>query len=419
MTKVKVLLRVKDAKGNVRCEVKQNADTGLLRIVGEIDWWKNSSDDFRVALDTMKQSGITKLKAYINSPGGSVWEANEIYNLIVAFCPEEHRSVDIGAMCASAATTIALAFPQKNTRVFQNVTWMMHNCQIGVYGEKKDLISFAKLLENLENTYRKNWAKRMSVSETFLKNKMDETWWLTAEELIKYNIASSVINENDQVPTDARQVFNKLEIKDLPAVLNKALPPAEEKPTEPQNLETKMKNFILLFMAAMGGALNSYFPKKAEDATEAEMVAGLTKAFADKDAKITELTNSVTAKDTEITNLKNTVKKHNDDMIKALLDVAQNVEKKITAETRKIYEEQAPVLGYDGLSKILNAIPARTSVKNQINNPAPDNKGGEKEEEREEPKFSEGPGGSRVYNGAGDQKTVLHRMMVEQSKAKK
>ncbi len=414
--KVKVLLRVKDAKGNIRCEVKQSSDTGVIRIVGEIDWWKNSSDNFRVALDTMKQNGITKLKAYINSPGGSVWEANEIYNLIVAFCTEENRSLDIGAMCASAATTIALAFPQKNTRVFQNVTWMMHNCQIGVYGEKKDLISFAKLLENLENNYRKNWAKRMNISETVLKNKMDETWWLTAEDLIQYNIASSIISENDQVPTDARQVFNKLDVKDLPAVLNNMLPPAENNNPEPNPIVNTMKNFFLLLMASLP-SLKNLLPT-AENSTEADMVAALSKAFNEKDSKITELTNSVTAKDTEITTLKAQVKKHNDDMIKALLDVAQNVEKKITAETRKIYEEQAPVLGYDGLSKILNAIPARTSVKNTIETGGgAATAGGKKDDEREEPEFAEGQGGARIYNKDGNQKAVLHRMMVEQSKA--
>jgi ATP-dependent Clp protease, protease subunit len=417
--KVKVLLRVKDAKGNIRCEVKQNADTGILRIVGEIDWWKNSSDNFRVALDTMKQSGITKLKAYVNSPGGSVHEANEIYNLIVAFCSEENRSLDIGAMCASAATTIAGAFPQKNTRAYQNVTWMMHNCQIGVYGEKKDLISYAKLLENLENTYRKNWAKRMGISETFLKNKMDETWWLTAEELIKYNIASSIIDDNDSVPTDTRQVLNKLDVKEFPSVLNKVLPPEEEKKPEPVTKTNTMKNLILLLMASMGAFVKNYLSGK-EDATEAEMVAALTKAWNDKDNKITELTNSITAKDTEITTLKAQVKKHNEDMIKALLDVAEKTEKKITAEARKVYEEQAPILGFDGLSKILAAIPARKSVKDSLENgntnPAAGGKG--KDDEREEPQFTKDENGGRVYDKPSNQQAVLQRMMIEQSKQK-
>lgn len=411
--KVKVLLRVKDAKGNVRCEVKQSADTGVLRIVGEIDWWNNSAESFRAALDTLKQNGISKLKAYINSPGGSVWEANEIYNLIIAFCPEDNRSADLGAMCASAATTIAGAFPQKNTRAFRNITWMMHNHRVGIEGEQRDLLSYANLLGNMDSNYRKRWATRMNISETVLKNKMDTTWWLTADELKTYHVISSIIDEEDVVPADTRNVFNKLEIKEIPAVLNKVLPPAENNP-EPKPIENKMKNFILLLMASLP-SLKNLLPS-AENSNEADMVAALSKAFNEKDSKITELTNSVTAKDAEIKKLNDQVKKHNDDMIKALLDVAQNVEKKITAETRKIYEEQAPVLGYDGLSKILNAIPARKPVKDTIENNG-GNSRKEKDDEREEPTFNEGQGGARIYNKDANQKATLHRLMVEQSKA--
>lgn len=410
MTKVKVLLRVKDAKGNVRCEVKQSTDTGVLRIVGEIDWWNNNAEGFRNALDAMKQNGIAKLKAYINSPGGSVWEANEIYNMIVGFCPEENRTLELGAMCASAATTIAGAFPQKNTRAYQNITWMMHNSKVAVYGEQKELISYSQLLGNLDTAYRKRWAKRLGISETVLKNKMDATWWMTIDDLKQYNIIADVIDSDDTVPVDARQVLNKLEINELPAVLNKALPPAEEKKEEPK--QNAMKNFILLLMASLASVKNYL----KEDSSEAEVVAALTKAFNDKDTKITELTNSVTAKDAEITKLKNQVKQHNDDMIKAALDVAQNVEKKITADQRKVYEEQAPVLGYDGLSKILAAIPARRSVKDSIETPVP-NKKGKEEEEREEPEFSKDENGNRVYDKPSNQREVLHRVMLAKSKA--
>lgn len=414
MTKVKVLLRIKDAKGNVRCEVKQSTDTGVLRILGEIDWWNNNAEGFRNTLDSMKQNGITKLKAYINSPGGSVWEANEIYNLIVTFCPEENRTLELGAMCASAATTIAGAFPQKNTKAFKNITWMMHNTQTGVYGESKDLMSYANLLASLDASYRKQWSKRMGISETVLKNKMDSTWWLTADELIQYNIISGFIDQEDVLPADARQVFNKLQIKELPAVLNKALPPAVEKPVEPTNQFT-MKNFVVLLMAALGTSIKNFLK---EDATEAEVVAALTKAFGDKEAKILELTNSVTAKDAEITKLKDQVKQHNDDMIKALLDVAEKTEKKITAEQRKVFEAQANALGFKGLSEILNGMPKRTSVKDSIENPLNSGKSKketEKEDEREEPEFTRDENGGRVYNKASNQREVLLRAV--QSKA--
>lgn len=408
--KVKVLLRVKDAKGNVRCEVKQSTDTGVLRIVGEIDWWNNNAEGFRNALDVLKQNGISKLKAYINSPGGSVWEANEIYNLIVGFCAEDNRTLEIGAMCASAATTIAGAFPQKNTKAFQNITWMMHNAQVGIYGEQKDLLSYAQLLGNLDANYRKRWAKRMNISETVLKNKMDGTWWLTIEDLKTYNVISGVIDQDDSIPTDARQVFNKLDIKELPAVLNKALPPAEEIKVEQK--QNAMKNFVTMLLATLPALKNLLTP----ESNEADAVAALAKSFGEKETEIATLKQQLKAEQDKVTNLNKEVKQHNDDMIKALLDVAQNTEKKITAEQRKVYEEQAPILGFAGLSKIINAIPARKSVKDTVETPAA-GKEKPKEEEREEPEFTRDDNGGRVYNKASNQREVYHRAMLSKQKA--
>jgi ATP-dependent protease ClpP protease subunit len=294
--KVKVLLRIKDPKGNVRLEVKQSADsqTGIIRIIGEIDWYSNNANDFRNALDQMKANGVVNLKCYINSPGGSVMEANEIYNLIIAFCPEENRSVDIGSMCASAATTIAGAFPQKNTRAFKNVIWMMHNNQIGIQGEEKDLLSYATLLGNLDAAYRKRWAARMGVTEKFLKTKLDAEWWLTSEDLKTYNVISSVIDEDDKVPVDARNVFNRIVTNKIPEAINKTLPASVEEiaEQEKQTLKNKMKNLFLLLIATLP-SLKAYLTN--ENATDAEITASLAKAFNEKDAEIAKLNNSVTA----------------------------------------------------------------------------------------------------------------------------
>jgi len=179
-----------------------------------------------------------------------------------------------------------------------------------------------------------------------------------------------------------------------------------------------MKNFVTLLMASMT-AIKTYL--KNENASEAEVVAALTQAFGEKETKITELTNSLKVSEDKVKELNTQVENHNKQMIKARLDLAQNVEKKITAEQRKVYEEQAPTLGYDGLDKILNALPARTSVKLQLEDPK--NAGKKKEgeqEEREEPEYVEKENGARVYNSnKKNQGEVYARMVLAQAKASK
>lgn len=218
----KSLLKISN-KGELQCEVVQLADEAELKILGEIDWFTNNAASFRQALESMKQNGVKNLKGYINSPGGSAWEANEIYNLIVSFCNPENRSLTLGAVCASAATTIAGAFLKENTRAYKNTVFMMHNHRVGIEGEEKDLLSYAKLLSNLDAEYRKRWASRMGISEVVLKNKMDSTWWLTSDELVRYNVVSGFIDMEDAAPSNTALVFDKLKITNLPAVLNKSL----------------------------------------------------------------------------------------------------------------------------------------------------------------------------------------------------
>jgi ATP-dependent Clp protease protease subunit len=423
---------MKDAQGidRVRCEIKQGADTGYVRIDGGIDWYQNNANGFLSAINSMKAAGIDKLMCYINSPGGSMFEANEIYNIIKSFSTEDKRYLEIGALCCSAATTIALAFSKANTTGYSNLTYMMHNPTTDMYGaEVKDLESGINLLTNMKEGYVKMMATRTGLSKTQISNKMDATWWLTAEQCLQYSLIGSIKDEQAPVPQDAAQIFNKFHFENVPAVLNKVIfkevdqVEEEEEPiVQPSNdvskIKTQMKNFVTLLMASMT-AIKTYL--KNENASEAEVVAALTQAFGEKETKITELTNSLKVSEDKVKELNTQVENHNKQMIKARLDLAQNVEKKITAEQRKVYEEQAPTLGYDGLDKILNALPARTSVKLQLEDPK--NAGKKKEgeqEEREEPEYVEKENGARVYNSnKKNQGEVYARMVLAQAKASK
>jgi ATP-dependent protease ClpP protease subunit len=421
--KVKVLLRVK-VKDQIRCEIKQSSDTGLLRIEGGIDWWNNNAAQFRTALESLRQAGITKINLYLNSPGGSVYEANEIYNQLNAW--EGQKTLTIGALCCSAATIIALAFKKEDTEGYNNLSYMAHEPRLSIMdATETDLYSSATLLANTKKVYVKLMAARTGLTESAFTKKMLATWWLTADDCLQYNLIGKIKDGVASVPVDAAAVFNQYKFENVPDVLNSLItPPEEEEVNEEEEQEEKisqdktifnMKQFILLLMASIAG-IKTYITN--ENASEADVVAALTKAFGEKDSKITELTNQLKTEKDSVVELKAKIEDHNKQMIKALLDVAQNTEKKITAEQRKVYEEQAPALGYDGLSKILASLQPRTSVKDVLNNKAekPKNtENDEQEEEREEPKFTIGENGARIYNSAAGktQKDLVYASMAK------
>jgi ATP-dependent protease ClpP protease subunit len=428
--KVKVLLRVKvkDATGaeHLRCEVKQSADTAIIRIEGFIDWWVNNSAKFRAAIDALKNAGIKKLELYVNSGGGSVSEAFEIANILRTWTDD--KTLTLGALCASAATYLILPFDKKHVKSYRNITAMMHNPQALIEGEEKDLLSGAKLLANTKKIIIKEFAARMGLTDTQLSNKMDATWWMTYQDLVDYNLVGSSVEGNDELPKDTAKVFNQMKYENVPVVLNKALGiellNIEEEDTDPSGesgkgtnpLKTTMKNLIQLLMVSMT-ALKAHLTD--ENANEAQLVAALNKVFTEKENKITELTESLKTEQDKVKNLNTQVENHNAAMIKARLDIAQNNEKKITADQRKVYEDQVKnkKLDFEGLDAILNAIPARVTLKQQLENNAGGGKGAgkEKDEEREQPEFVETNEG-RLYNKAGNQRDILNRMIAEQSK---
>lgn len=415
----------------MRCTVKQSAEAGYIRIEGGIDWWSNNAAQFRAAVDQLKNSGVKSLEVYLNSPGGSVFEANEIANILDSWKGEKYLT--IGALCCSAATNLILPFDKKNVKAFSNITAMMHNPTISIFdAEEKDLLSNAKLLANTKKTYVKKMSARTGMSETQLSNKLDGTWWMTIQDLLDYNLVGSKVEEQDSLPPDTKNVFNAYRFENVPAVLNAALgvelldeedddktPPASGSTGSGNNpLKTTMKNLIQLLMVSLVALKN----KLTENSSEAEVVAAITNAFNEKEQKISQLEADLKAEQAKNTALQTEVDNNTKNMIKARLDLAEKTEKKISPEQRKVFEDQVDkkVLNYENLNTLIEAMAPRQSVRQMLNNGGtpPANNGGNQEEERVEPEFSKGENGERIYTGKGEvsQSSVYARMVAEQNK---
>jgi ATP-dependent protease ClpP protease subunit len=199
--------RIEDG-GQTKVSIKANGDTAEIKIIGEIDWWKNNSESFISQLDGIKNAGIKKLKCYMNSAGGSVWEANEIYNQIKSF--EGDKSLELGAICASAATIVAMAFDKNKTVGASNLAYMIHNPRTNVLdAEVKDLETSIQLLKNTKETISKLYEVRTGLSKKEVEDKMDATWWMTAETAKQYGFIGSIKSQSDMMPEDTDSILNK------------------------------------------------------------------------------------------------------------------------------------------------------------------------------------------------------------------
>ena len=184
---------------NGRFNITANGEKARIDIIGNITNWINSSDDFNYELQKIRDKKINDVEIYINSFGGSVFQANEISNIIIGFSGK--IKFILGAVCASAATLIVSeVVSQKNDveiEQYSNGQFMIHNVQLSLSGEIKDFESAITLMRNLQNNAISIYAKQTKISETEIAKMMDKETWFTAKEALAKGFITKIINQED------------------------------------------------------------------------------------------------------------------------------------------------------------------------------------------------------------------------------
>lgn len=164
-----------------------------IKIKGLINDWRNSSDDFEEKVDALIAKGIKNVHLYINSGGGSVFEANEIVNIIARF--EGTITAEIGALCASAATLIAIA--ASRIEMASNGQLMIHRPMVGVMGNEDELSSALKLLRTLQSNFLNRYAKKTGMTKEAIAALWTTDYWMDAKEAKAKGFVDSIIGQSE------------------------------------------------------------------------------------------------------------------------------------------------------------------------------------------------------------------------------
>lgn len=129
---------------------------------------------------------------YINSPGGSAYDALAIYDTM-QYITNDVQTVGIG-MQASAAAFLLSSGTKGKRFLLPNATVMIHQPSSGTRGkvtdQEIDLKETIRVKHLLEEIMSKNTGqKREKVHED-----MERDRWMTAEEAKKYGIVDGIIN---------------------------------------------------------------------------------------------------------------------------------------------------------------------------------------------------------------------------------
>lgn len=128
---------------------------------------------------------------YINSPGGSVYDALAIYDTM-QFVTNDIQTVGIGMQASAAAFLLSCGTKGKRF-ILPNSTVMIHQPSSGTRGkvtdQEIDLRESLRVKHLLEGIMAKNTGQKLEK----LHEDMERDRWMTSEEAKKYGLVDKII----------------------------------------------------------------------------------------------------------------------------------------------------------------------------------------------------------------------------------
>lgn len=159
----------------------------IIRITGTIGW-DTDSEQFRREVDGIVAKGITDAHLYLNGPGGSCFDAEEIVNILSVF--KGKVTGEGGTLVASAYTRIAM-FCESFTMP-ENGMFMIHPPAGGVGGKACEIESYLKLIKDIEARYYETYKKKAKDATKLDAQWKTADWWMTAKEALEEGFITSV-----------------------------------------------------------------------------------------------------------------------------------------------------------------------------------------------------------------------------------
>lgn len=186
------------------------AELYIYDVIGE-DWWGGVS----ASMVTEAVMGITAdtINVHLNSPGGDVFEAHAIYNVLLNHSATINMLVD--GVAASAASYVAQA---GDTIVMaSNASMMIHDAIGMTYGNEADHLAQADMLGKQSNIIAGIYSDRAGGTVDQWRDAMRVETWYTADEAVAAGLATSVASsERDTQNTADTQVYGEAARHTLP-----------------------------------------------------------------------------------------------------------------------------------------------------------------------------------------------------------
>ena len=213
-------------------EVKESRVLRLYGPIAEESWWGDEVTPAQFRQELEAEEG--DIEVWINSPGGDVFAAVQIYNMLMEH--KGHVKVMIDAIAASAATIIAMA----GTDIFisPGAMMMIHNPSTIAFGDHNDMQKAIDILNEVRESIINAYHIKTGLSHAKLEKLMEDETWMNARRAVELGFADKIAYTDDQEPApDAVDFSNRSYIASITNKLSESLRAKSEAVLDSSNAE--------------------------------------------------------------------------------------------------------------------------------------------------------------------------------------
>lgn len=225
----------------------KNEDVGgrTLYLDGEISdetWYGDevTPELFRKELE----SGNGDITVWINSPGGDVFAAAQIYNMLMDY--KGTVTVKVDALAASAASVIAMA--GTTVQMSPVAMMMIHNPMTVAIGDSEEMKKAGAMLDEVKESIMNAYEIKTGLNRSKISHLMDAESWFNARKAVELGFADEILVDK----SGNREKENGLEVEGMMfsravvanSLLDKLMPKKPEKKGIPAEQLEKRLNLL-------------------------------------------------------------------------------------------------------------------------------------------------------------------------------
>lgn len=219
----------------------ENEDTRTLYLNGEISdetWYGDEVTPELFRSELQARSG--DITVWINSPGGDVFAAAQIYNMLMDY--KGSVTVKVDALAASAASVIAMA--GTTVQMSPVAMMMIHNPMTIAIGDSEEMKKAGMMLDEVKESIMNAYEIKTGLNRSELSNFMNAESWFNARKAVELGFADEIladtnIEQKDKNGVAAGMMFSRAAVTN--SLLNKLVPKSDEKKTPVEQLEKRLQ----------------------------------------------------------------------------------------------------------------------------------------------------------------------------------